>query len=72
MSAPQILPNLPTSHPDDLDDELLIALDDDPELAPYLEYFDRLSTEPRMVEQVDQVSWWRRVTGAVMTARSSR
>lgn len=51
-----------TTRPDDRD-ELLIALDDDPELAPYLEAFDRLMEEPRMEQWADKTAWWLRVTG---------
>lgn len=57
------------SHQDDRD-ELLIALDDDPELAPYLEAFDRLIQEPRMAEYSDAATWWRRVQSAALAERT--
>jgi hypothetical protein len=57
------------SQSDERDDELLIALDDDPALTPYLEAFDRLMQEPPMSAYADAVAWWDRLWSAVLEAR---
>lgn len=58
------LQQLVRPQPVDQDDELLIALDDDPELQPYLEAYDRLILEPPQYPASHAEGWaarlWRR------------
>lgn len=69
MSHSHATPTPVRSRPDDRDDELLIALDDDPELQPYLEAFDRLILEPPMYPRFNP--WRGRLWSAALAERSA-